>query len=63
MANKMVSFFQESREELKRVNWPTMKETVRMTGIVIGMSLLVALFLGLLDFLFIYIIKILIERV
>lgn len=45
-------YFQESWTELRRVNWPTRQETLQMTIIVIGFSLLVAAFLGLLDFLF-----------
>ncbi|PIR07525.1 preprotein translocase subunit SecE [Candidatus Jorgensenbacteria bacterium CG_4_10_14_0_8_um_filter_39_13] len=49
---KLKIFLQESRQELKRVNWPTKKETVKYTLFVIGLSLIVAAFLGLLDFIF-----------
>ncbi len=45
-------FLQESRQELNRVNWPTRQETIRLTLIVIGLSLGVAAFLGILDFIF-----------
>jgi preprotein translocase SecE subunit len=47
-------FIQESRQEFKRVNWPTYKETTRLTIIVIFMSLLTAAFLGVFDMLFLY---------
>jgi len=47
-----VAFLQESRQELRRVNWPTRQETVRLTLIVIGISLGLALFLGFFDYLF-----------
>lgn len=57
MFRRILIFFQESRKELKRVNWPTFKETTRLTIIVIGMSVAVAVFLGVLDFFFVYIIK------
>lgn len=49
---KTISFLKEAKQELKRVNWPTRKETIRSTLIVIGISLVVALFLGGLDFIF-----------
>ena len=45
-------FLQESRQEFSRVNWPTWAETVRLTTLVIVMSLGVAVFLGVFDFIF-----------
>jgi len=51
MANRLISYFIESKEELKKVNWPTRKQTIKNTVIVIGVSVGVALFLGLADFL------------
>jgi len=52
MFKRFIAFFAESRQELKRVNWPTPKETTRLTTIVIALSLGVAAFLGIADFLF-----------
>lgn len=52
MLQRIASFLQESKQELKRVNWPTMPETIRMTSIVIGISLGISAFLGILDFIF-----------
>lgn len=37
---------------MKKVTWPTKKETYNYTLLVIGISIGVALFLGLLDYLF-----------
>ena len=37
---------------MKKVNWPSRKETLNYTLIVVGASLAVAAFLGGLDFLF-----------
>ena len=48
--SRISSFAEESRAEFKRINWPTMQETVRMTTVVIGMSLGVAALLGTVDF-------------
>jgi preprotein translocase subunit SecE len=58
MLQKIKKFFQESRQELRHVNWPTRNEAVRLTGIVIGLSLGLALFLGLFDYVFTGLIKI-----
>lgn len=52
--NKISLFFQESKQEFKRVNWPTASETVRLTIIVIIMSLVTAAFLGAFDIFFLY---------
>ncbi|MEK7634424.1 MAG: preprotein translocase subunit SecE [Patescibacteria group bacterium] len=58
MFNRVKSYILESYSELKRVNWPTKDETIRMTLVVIAMSLIMAVFLGSLDFLFRYLLKI-----
>jgi len=50
-------FFKEVRLELKKVTWPSRQETINYTLMVIGISLAVALFLGLLDFLFSWLIN------
>jgi preprotein translocase subunit SecE len=42
-------FFREVRIELKKVTWPSRKETIAATGMVIILSVLIAFFLGLLD--------------
>lgn len=57
MIGKIKLFFEDSRRELKRVNWPSRKETVRYTVFVIGFSIAVAAFLGLLDFIFIQLLE------
>jgi preprotein translocase subunit SecE len=49
---KIPAFLKEVRLEMKKVNWPTRRETIRYTLIVIGVSLGVAAFLGALDFIF-----------
>lgn len=56
MAN-LLSYFRESREELKKVAWPTWLETRNNTMLVIGITLFVAAFLGLLDLGFGYLLQ------
>jgi len=55
--NKLTTFIKEARVELRKVNWPTREQTIKYTGLVVGLSLAVALFLGTLDYLFEYILK------
>jgi preprotein translocase subunit SecE len=45
-------FLNEVKDELKKVVWPTRQEIIRLTAVVIAISLLVGLFLGGLDFIF-----------
>jgi preprotein translocase subunit SecE len=48
----LVNYLKDTKKELKDVKWPTRKETVRFTAIVIVVSIAVSLFLGLFDFIF-----------
>jgi len=45
-------FLKEVNMELKRVNWPNKKETIKYTLIVIATLTIVAMYLGMIDFLF-----------
>ena len=47
---RIIEFLKDVRVELKKVSWPARQETVKLTGVVILMSVIVAAFLGLLDF-------------
>ena len=38
-------------EELKKVSWPTRRETTRLTVVVIGVSLIIGLYIGIIDIL------------
>ncbi len=58
--SKLKAYFTESYQELRKVNWPTRQETIRLTVVVIVFSLAVAIFLGLLDMVFSYGIRLLI---
>ncbi len=50
MANKLIQYFIDSKAELKKVSWPTKKETIKSSLLVIIISLLTAVFLGAVDF-------------
>ena len=50
--NKIINYIKASIEELKKVTWPTKKETYLYTVLVIVISLVVAAYLGGLDYIF-----------
>jgi len=54
---KIKNYFQEVWVEIKKTNWPSMKENQRNVLIVVGVSVAIALFLGGLDLLFSWIIE------
>jgi len=45
-------YIQESIDEFNRVTWPTRKQTIKLTGIVIGFVILAAIFIGGIDIIF-----------
>ncbi len=54
---RITNFLKEVKIELKKVTWPTRQETMRYTWAVVGISLGVALFLGVADLIFQWIIN------
>lgn len=48
----ITSFLKDTKTELKHVNWPSQRETVTYTIIVILIAVFVAYFLGVFDFIF-----------
>lgn len=42
-------FLREVKTEVKKVSWPTRKDTINSTSVVLITVLLIALFLGLID--------------
>ncbi|OGD85945.1 preprotein translocase subunit SecE [Candidatus Curtissbacteria bacterium RBG_16_39_7] len=47
---KLISFLLEVKAEMERVVWPSRREIVKLTLIVIGVSVATGFFLGSLDF-------------
>ena len=48
---KIVQFVKEAKIELKKVKWPTRKELIDSTKVVLATSFLLAAFIGGIDFL------------
>jgi preprotein translocase subunit SecE len=47
-----VKFVRETYDEIKQVVWPTRNEVIRLTLIVIALSVLIGLYIGALDWIF-----------
>jgi preprotein translocase subunit SecE len=50
--SKITEYLKETKTELKHVIWPTRRQTLAYTAIVIALSIIVAYFLGIFDFIF-----------
>lgn len=55
-------FTKDIIEELKKVTWPTKKETIRLTAVVIIISLIIGIYIGIIDVLLAKILQILSGR-
>ena len=53
----VVNFLGEAHIEVRKVVWPTPRETMQVTGIVVTMVILVALFVWLLDGILFWLVK------
>jgi preprotein translocase subunit SecE len=47
---KVTQFLKEARMELKKVTWPTPKQTMASTAVVIILVFILSIFLGIIDF-------------
>ncbi|XLQ19802.1 MAG: preprotein translocase subunit SecE [Candidatus Moraniibacteriota bacterium] len=49
---KITQFLREAYSEMKKVSWPSKEQTIHYTTLVIIISLTIAAFLGVLDYMF-----------
>jgi len=49
MFEKIVQFLKEVQIELKKVVWPTRKDTIASTTVVLILVIIIAIYLGLVD--------------
>jgi preprotein translocase subunit SecE len=47
---KIIQFIKEAKIELKKVTWPTPKQTMASTAVVIIIVFIVSIYLGIVDF-------------
>ncbi len=57
-----IKFLSSVREELKKVIWPTRKEVIRMTGMVLAVSIAVGVYIGGLDYAFTQLMQLIIKK-
>jgi len=50
MLQKAIQFLKDARAELKRVTWPTRKQTLASTAVVLIIVFIVAIYLGIIDY-------------
>jgi len=50
--NRLTRYFKETWYELKKVSWPTRREALNLTLMVIAVTTFLAIVLGLMDWLF-----------
>lgn len=55
---KLITYLKDVKVELKKVNWPTRKQATKYTLIVIGVCISTAIFLGGVDYLFSWILRV-----
>ena len=48
----ILNYFKESRAELAKVNWPNRRQATKLTLIVVTFALVLAAFIGVIDFAF-----------
>jgi len=57
---KISSLLKETKTELLQVTWPTRSQTINYTILVIVFSLVISLFLGLFDFIFVSLLELIV---
>lgn len=50
--SRVVNYLKDTRAELKHVSWPTRRQAVSFTIVVVVISVVTALYLGFFDFIF-----------
>ncbi len=58
--NAVVRYFKETRAEIRKVTWPTREEATNLTLIVLGVTVVMAAFLGAVDYVFAALIRLII---
>ena len=57
-----IQFLREFRVEIKKVTWPSRKETMGSTAVVLVIVFFIAFFLGLVDFTLSKIVRLILQR-
>ncbi|MCS6936650.1 MAG: preprotein translocase subunit SecE [Candidatus Bipolaricaulota bacterium] len=52
MKERVLSYLREVRSELSRITWPSRVELIALTSLVLVMVVILAIYIGLLDWIF-----------
>lgn len=52
ITDRIAEYLRDTRGELRKVSWPTRQQTINLTLIVLAVTVVMAAFLGSVDFLF-----------
>ena len=58
--NKVTTYFREALYELRKVTWPTRKQTINYSIIVIAITIATAVFFAALDYIFTWLLGIIV---
>jgi preprotein translocase subunit SecE len=50
--SRFIEYLKDTKEEIGHVSWPTQKQAVTYTALVIGVSIVVAILLAVFDYVF-----------
>jgi len=56
-----IKFVKEARVELGKVVWPSRAETIKLTGLVIAITIVVSIYIGGIDYILSQVLKLLVE--
>jgi preprotein translocase subunit SecE len=59
--NAIVRYFKETRAEIRKVSWPTREEATNLTVIVLAVTVVMAIFLGAVDYIFAQLIRLILS--
>ena len=59
--NRLVRYLKETRAELRKVSWPTRQQATNLTIIVLAVTIVMAIFLGVVDLVFAAVIRLLVS--
>ncbi len=58
---RVTEYFKDTRGELRKVSWPTRKQATNLTLIVLAVTIVMALFLGSLDYIFANLVRLIVS--
>ena len=55
--NPVTNFFIDVREEIKKISWPTSKQTIDTTLLVVAATIVIAIYLGVIDYVLTFLVQ------